>query len=232
MPARSHPPRFVTVLAALFAVAAAVAVIWWQRASGPDAATSGQDGESAQAAPAPDERRPIAQPRPRAPDPNVAAGDTNGDVGAGDPLAAPPAGYGDSEYPVDLEYLRTQIPDNVYWRLGAPTEDPEILRQRQEEEARWNQLFGKVQSGTASEAEIRQYYDHRRQLSEDYVEFANLVLSQYGEVLPERDRGLYELGIEMHSTRLAEIPQGIDDALARKREQDQRRQDWQREQGQ
>jgi hypothetical protein len=137
----------------------------------------------------------------------------------------------DSEYPVDLERLRSQIPDNLYWRLGEPTLDPETLRTRAEEEQRWNELYGKVQSSTATEDEVHRYYEHRRQLSHDYIEFASLVLETYGDRLPERDRGMYELSIELHTARLAEIPRQVEDALARRSAHEQRKKEWQESQG-
>jgi hypothetical protein len=129
-------------------------------------------------------------------------------------------------YPLNLERLRAEIPDNLYWRLGVPTRDPQVLQQRAEEEHIWNELFGKVQSNTASEEEIRRYYEHRRRLSEDYIQFSSLVLQEYGDQLPERDRDLYELSLQLHRTRLGEIPRQIEDALARKRAHDAERQEW------
>lgn len=165
-------------------------------------------------------------PASRALPPSLATGDAGA---ASIPEGVTPPrrkGADGNEYPVDLAYLRARIPDNLYWRLGQPTQDPELLRQRAEEEQRWNELYGKVQSNTASEEEVQRYYDHRRQLSEDYIEFARLVLAEYGGELPERDRGMYELSIEMHGSRLAEIPRQLEDALARKRAHDQRREDW------
>ncbi|MCG8417126.1 MAG: hypothetical protein MJE77_04180 [Proteobacteria bacterium] len=144
-------------------------------------------------------------------------------------IAASSLGSGDvanNEYPVSLDDLRERLPDNLYWRFGAPTKDPQILRARAEDEKRWNERYGKVLSNTASEAEVRAYYDHRRQLSEDYIEFATLVLKEYGERLPDRDQRLYELSIELHSARLAEIPRQIADALERKKAQDRRREEW------
>lgn len=131
-------------------------------------------------------------------------------------------------YPVDLERLRAKLPENLYWQLGEPTQDPQVLQMRAEEEARWNELYGKVQSSTASEEEIHRYYDHRRQLSEDYLAFSSLVLEEYGEKLPERDRGLYELSIKMHRTRLSEIPRQTEEALARKDAHGKRREEWQK----
>jgi hypothetical protein len=126
-----------------------------------------------------------------------------------------PSALDRAAYPVDLERLREKLPDNLYFRLGAPTEDTDILAAREEEERRWNDLYGKVQSNTATEEEIQRYYDHRRALSEDYIKFAELVLAEYGDKLPEQDRGLYELAIKMHRGRLGEIPKQIEDARAR-----------------
>jgi hypothetical protein len=165
---------------------------------------------------------------PRAERPSL-AGDTGGaESAAGMGAEVDPGDESGNEYPVDLERLRARIPDNLYWRLGAPTRDPQVLQARAEEEQRWNQVYGKVLSGTASEEEIQRYYDHRRQLSHDYVDFARLVLQEYPGELPERDRGLYEMSIEMHTTRLAEIPGQIEEARARKQDQDRRREEWRR----
>ncbi len=130
------------------------------------------------------------------------------------------------EYPVKMEDLRAKLPDNLYWELDAPTRDPEVLQRRAEAQRKWNELFGKVQSGDATEEEIHRYYDHRRKLSEDYLAVANLMLSEYGARLPESDKGLIELSIRMHQDRLAEVPRQEQDALARKQLQDQRREEW------
>jgi hypothetical protein len=166
----------------------------------------------------------LASPRPGLE--STAPADTSGDTGE---TAAPDDQRG-NEHPVDLARLREKIPDNLYWRLDVPTQDGQILQARAEEKQRWNTLFGKVQSGTATEEEVQQYYAHRRQLSEDYIEFARLVLGEYGPQLPEQERGMYELGIRMHSTRLGEIPRQVEQALARKALQDQRREEWRQKQ--
>jgi len=183
--------------------------------------TGEEPGGQAKAAPAEAHRAEAPEPGPASPPPRMAEN-------AGDAAPEPgPAGVTqDGEYPVDLERLRARLPDNLYWKLGAPTEDPEVLQMRAEEEQRWNELFGKVQSNTATEEEIRRYYDHRRKLSEDYLEFAALVLQEHGARLSERDRGLYELSVKLHSSRLDEIQRQVDDALARRREHEQRRETW------
>jgi hypothetical protein len=192
----------------------------------------------------------VLRGQPRAPDPTTgpapAGADTTGftpqgerpslagtgsaDTSAAAGAEADPGDESGNEYPVDIERLRARIPDNLYWRMGAPTKDPRALQARAEEEQRWNQLYGKVLSGTASEAEIRGYYDHRSQLSRDYIDFARLVMEEYPDALPERDRGLYQMSIEMHTTRLAEIPRQIEEALTRKQDQDRRREEWRSDQ--
>jgi DNA anti-recombination protein RmuC len=127
---------------------------------------------------------------------------------------------------VDLEQLRERLPSNLYWELAAPTKDPQVLRKRAEEGQRWNELYGKVQSNTATDEEIHQYYDHRRQVSEDFIAFASMVLREYGGQLSEQERGLYELSIQMHRTRLEELPGQVENALTRKGVQDDRRKQW------
>jgi hypothetical protein len=134
----------------------------------------------------------------------------------------------DDKYPVDLDQLRARLPDNAYWQLGAPTEDPEALRERAEHARRMNELYGKVLSGTGSDDEIRRYYEERRRISQDYIQLSALVLSEVGDRLPDRDRGLYQLTIQMHRDRLAAIPRELDQAIARKKEQDRKREEWTR----
>lgn len=127
-----------------------------------------------------------------------------------------------SAYPVDLDRLRERLPDNLYWQLGAPTDDKNVLAQRAERARQSNELFGKVQSTTASEEEIHRYYADRRRMSEDYIQFAQTVLAEYRSQLPEKDIGLYELSINLHRARLAEIPRNQNDALARLRDKQAR----------
>ncbi|MCE9667678.1 hypothetical protein LY474_07605 [Myxococcus stipitatus] len=135
-------------------------------------------------------------------------------------------GEGARPYPIDLAALRAKMPDNLYWSLAAPTTDEAVLKQREDESRRWNDAFGRVQSGEATEAEIRDYYARRRKVSEDMLQFATTVLADYGDQLPDRDRGLYELSINMHRTRLSEYPREEEDAQARRREQESRRAQW------
>jgi hypothetical protein len=127
---------------------------------------------------------------------------------------------------VDLQQVRAALPDNLYWELAQPTDDPEVLALRQADAAARNELFGAIQSGNASEQEIHTYYAEREQISRDYVAFAEYVLVHHGEQLAERDRGLLELAREMNDKRLAQLPSELERALARKSQQDQAREAW------
>jgi hypothetical protein len=162
---------------------------------------------------------PVAAPTP---EPRPAASVSPAPAPA--PASTP---FVDSRTPaVDLERLRAELPDNLYWKTGSPTDDPDVLRERAEEDRRWNDLYGKVLSNTASEDEIHRYYDHRRRISEDAIQFATRVLQEFGDQLSEEEKGLYALSVRMHRTRLDEIPREISDALARKAAQDKRREEW------
>jgi hypothetical protein len=139
-----------------------------------------------------------------------------------DPSAQEPG----AEYPVKMEELRASMPGNLYWELEAPTKDPQELQKRAETLRKWNEIFGKVQSGDASEEEIHRYYDYRRKMSEDSIAVATRMLSEYGDKLPERDKALLALSVQMHQDRLKEVPRRTEEALARKQLQDQRREEW------
>lgn len=129
-----------------------------------------------------------------------------------EPVAEPTA----SGYAVDLEDLRRQLPNNRYWELGAPTQDPAIARLRAERARRTNELFGRTQTGEASPDEIRGYYAEQRRISEDYLQLSLVVLAQKASELPDRDRGLFELSVNLHRARLVQIDRDLADALARR----------------
>ncbi|MDY7230364.1 hypothetical protein [Hyalangium rubrum] len=175
-------------------------------------------------------------PAPSVPAPSSVA--TPGRIAVPDPndslaklLEVPPAESTQEQYPdspLKIEELRARLPDNLYWKRDAPTTDPEVLRQRDEEARQWNTVFGKVQVGEATEEEIQRYYDYRRKISEDYIEMGSLMLTEYRDRLPERDQGLIELSIRMHRDRLAEVPRQLSEAQERKKLLDQRREEWRR----
>lgn len=131
---------------------------------------------------------------------------------------------------LDFEALRDRTPDSLYWLMAAPTDDPKALEARARAREERNRQYGKVVSNTATVEEIHDYYAYRRKLSEDYIEVLQLILDEHGDELSERDAGLFELTISMHSARLAEIPSKLDDALQRKAEYDRVKQAWQEQQ--
>ncbi len=88
---------------------------------------------------------------------------------------------------VDFDAIHDALPDNTYWLMAAPTKDPEVVKFREEERARWNVEYGKVLSNSATEEEVDAYYAHREKLSQDYLEFIVYLLSNYGYQIPPRD---------------------------------------------
>ncbi len=199
------------ILGLLVAGVVAFVVAWWLR---PRAAVDASGYAVADASVA-----PVAQVTPAHAEPPRR-----------EPPAPPPAPDQDGlpPAPIELESLRERIPDNRYWELHAPTSDVEVARRRAERAREVNELYGKVLSGTGSEEEIRAYFEERRQEHDDAIELAELVLAELAENLTERDRGLWELTIQLHRQRLADMPRRYEDAVARKREQDLKREAWER----
>lgn len=219
---RSKILPWLAAMAAVVLVAVPVAVLLRQEDSPREAPGHAAGPET----PARRDASPDLGPgTPPAPAQALATVPSDGGVPS-DPYSGSASSDEPRRHPVDLAKLRERLPDNLYWELGVPTKDPSVLQKRAEDGRRWNELYGKVQSNTATEQEIRQYYEHRRAVSEDFIEFASLVLQEYGPQLPEQERGMYELSIRMHRTRLEEIPRQTEEALARQRDQEQRRENW------
>lgn len=131
---------------------------------------------------------------------------------------------------VDLEAVRAEMPRNLYWKLGLPTEDAALLEERRTIRDRRNAQYGKVLSNTATAEEVDDYYAWRHRLSADYVEFTTHVLDRYRDVLPERDVGLLEMARELHLARLEEIPRRQEEAHERREAHAAARAAWLRDQ--
>lgn len=127
---------------------------------------------------------------------------------------------------VDLDRVRAALPGNLYWTLSAPTKDAAIIEARRAERDRWNVEYGKVLSNTATAEEVDAYYLQRKRLSSDYIEFATHLLVNYGTKLPKRDVGLLKLAVDMHLTRLQEIPGQLAEAHERRIAHDAARRAW------
>ena len=177
---------------------------------------------------------PAARPRPAA----VHAAPETGDQASApqkaprpwaepdaDPFADGQASHGTWEA-LDLNAVRAALPDNLYWKMAAPTKDPELLRWREEERERWNVEYGKVLSNTATSDEIDAYFAGRKRLSDDYLEFVVHVLTNYGGAIPREGVALLKLAGEMHAARLEEMPRQIAEAHARHEAHDAARRAW------
>jgi hypothetical protein len=130
---------------------------------------------------------------------------------------------------LDLREAKALMPDNLYWKWAAPTKDPDELAARDEERRRRNDEYGRVLSGDANEDEVRAYYDYRRKLSEDYLEFAEFMARRYRNSDNKEFVGMLELATKLHTQRLAQISGELEDALERSREHAKLREDWQRQ---
>jgi hypothetical protein len=198
---------------------AAVAGLWWW--------TSGR-AEPASRAAAAREPAPTARSADATPAPPVSshAQAPASEAQAGEGLDA----MAEAWAAVDMEEIRRALPDNLYWQMAAPTQDLREIDRRAEERARWNEEYGRILAGDASEPEIQTYYDQRTRLSSDYVEFVDYLLGHYGNQLPERDVGMLKLASRLHLARLEEIPRKRQEALERKEQQDRARERWRQEQ--
>jgi hypothetical protein len=131
---------------------------------------------------------------------------------------------------VDLEEIRKAMPDNLYWKMGVPTQDPEVQLERERERDRWNVAYGKVLSNTATAEEVDAYYAYEELRSSDYMEFIIYTLTHYGDVIPKRDAALLKLAGEMHLAKLEEIPRRQAEAHERRKQHEAVRQAWLAEQ--
>lgn len=170
----------------------------------------------------------VASTRPPAPPPPS----RRQERGASDP---PPAEevpyieglvYGD----IDLREAKTLMPDNIYWQQGAPTKDPDELARREAEKKKRNEEYGRVLAGDASEDEVRAYYDYKKRVSEDYLEFAEFMARRYRSSDHKEMVGLLDMATKMHAEKLSQLPAELEDSLARAREREKVREDWRRQQ--
>jgi hypothetical protein len=193
----------LAIVGLVIAVAAATGWLLWGRPSGsspphPSPATQASSGQ-----------------RPDHAGAQLALGTV--DAGAADAgELEPPSAEDTPPYPVDEPWLRARLPaTNRYWTEAAPTADVEVAKARAERAKRSNTMYGRILANEASEAEIRSYYDDKRQLSEDLLALAELVLREKKDELPERDLGLFELTANLHRARLQQIQRDLKDALGR-----------------
>jgi hypothetical protein len=146
-----------------------------------------------------------------------------------DPLAEEPVPHGTWDA-LDMDAVRAAMPNNVYWAMAAPTKDPDLLKWREDERARWNVEYGKVLSNTATAEEIDAYFAERKRLSDDYLEFVVHVLANYSGAIPREGVSMLKLAGELHAARLEEMPRHQAEAHARREAHEAARRAWLEEQ--
>lgn len=127
---------------------------------------------------------------------------------------------------IDLEALKAEMPDNLYWEMGAPTQDEAVKAMRKEKRDHWRQQANKISANQASEEEIRDYYEHQNTLSEDYVAFTAEVIKRNGHELPDTDYQMLTLAAKMHLNRLQEIPAQLARSLDQRQQFQDRKAEW------
>jgi hypothetical protein len=111
------------------------------------------DGGAGTPAARPDAGRPAVAPR--------TPGPTRAPSSSDSPPPAEAPSLDDMQTPwakVDLNALRAELPDNLYWKMASPTKDPAVIEARARERERWNVEYGKILSNTATPDEIDTYY--------------------------------------------------------------------------
>ena len=213
-------PRWQRRVLLIAAIAAAGAVAWlWL----------GREPVASEPSPAPVE---IAEaPADEAPADDQAPAPSEPETEAERELHPPLLPEGGMEEPVasatiDLEAARKALPDNLYWESAAPTNDPRLLGDRERAKTYWNDQYGKLLSGTATEEEIKAFFDHRMQVSSDSVRFVDWVIEHQGDQLSEQDLSLLHVAKRLHLARLEEIPRRMQEAFERKTKQDAAREAW------
>lgn len=158
-----------------------------------------------------DEPAPATKPAP----PVVERGGSSSTASTDSGFASETPEGSQASYPIQLEKLRSKIPDNRYWELDSPTSDVEVAKQRAAKAKARNDLLGRITANEASPEEIRAYYDERRRISSDYLELALRVLNGEAGEVSERDRGMFELTANLHRARLKQVDRDQRDALDR-----------------
>ncbi len=217
-----RPRRTLAVATAIVLLLAAGIAMW---------TNAGRRRPPAANPPPPASAEPSAQAAsPSSPPTHVAKPEsTDEDPSQIDPLGALSEGQGPWGL-VDMDQMRAALPDNSYWTMSYPTEDPDLLRWRQEERERWNTEYGKVLANQASDEEIDAYYARREKISRDYAEFAGLLLTKYSTTIAKQDAGLLKVALELNLARLEEIPRRAAEAHQRHAAFDAARRAWLEEQ--
>ncbi len=114
---------------------------------------------------------------------------------------------------VDLDAVRETMPNNLYWSMAAPTEDPALLEQREAKRQELKAVETKMMARHASEQEIRDYFAYQTKVSEDYVLALTEIINRYGHEIPDEDYSGTTLARTLHLSKLQEMPAKLTRAL-------------------
>jgi len=214
---RIRPGVWMTVVAALALLAIVVVLMESRRSSHAPQQKPPPTETLASASAPPPPASPSREPRPAA---------------RTEPAAEEPVPYieGLVYGEIDLREARELMPDNLYWKSGAPTKDPEVLAEREAEKKRRNEEYGRVLAGDASEDEVRAYYDYVKRRSSDYLEFSEFMARRYRNSENKEFVGMLELAMKLNAAKLAQLPSELEDALQRARDREKAREEWRRQQ--
>ena len=127
---------------------------------------------------------------------------------------------------VNLSALQADMPDNLYWEMGAPTQDESVKEIRKEKREYWRQQANKIHANLAEEQEIRDYYSYQNALSEDYVTLTSELIKRNGQDLPDQDYQMLILAAKLHLGRLQEIPAQLARAIEQREKHLSRTAEW------
>jgi len=200
--------------------------IWLKNSSPNDTGTSTQ----ASAPNSPPDQTETAQIRPtKAPEELVQAEQSQ--FGSDLPHSPLPPGFNSGDpavawAKVDLEALKADMPNNLYWVLAAPTKDEQVLAERREIKEYWDKQRAQINANRASEKQIRDYFQHREQVTTDYIEFATSLLNRYHDVLPEEAYSFQVFARNLNLVLLQELPKKLNNALESRKKFIAQREEW------
>lgn len=146
--------------------------------------------------------------------------------------AAPSEDTADQWARIDFDEIKRALPDSTYWKMAFPTSDESIKAEREKIRAEWAAQAAKIQSNTATDAEIDAYYAEQQKVSTDYLEFLVYLADHYGNLVPRGEVGALKLAGEMHLARMEEFPRKIAEAKERRAAHDKARDEWRAQQQQ
>jgi len=107
---------------------------------------------------------------------------------------------------VDWDDVRARTPGSLVWTETWPADTDAERKRRVDAAVARNERWGRIQAGVATEEEIEAYFEAKRRLLSDNLEFVGILLEDYRDQIPERDEGLLEMSFAMTGKRLRQLP--------------------------